>query len=498
MKRKANIIFLCAIMLGLVTGILSGQSDELIVRSVTILPFVNESKSGSNDYIGDVILSDLQMQIEERFYFIETNEVIPDLFGTDIAGSCKKAEVTALKIEADTVIFGKYNVSEKEAVIDIYVYDVILQSIILSMSTKTGLGLELIKNTGALSLSVGERLFDELTAYKSGIIEKLRSSGKETAERKALIDGLFSQDGKLWRIKVKRKGYEELVNIPFGRNVVIFVCEESGNYNIETGGKRNSQESNIKVMDFMSQVGAKRIFKITGEKIRPAFYSYVQKKDYDVDIKYVSFSGSKEIGEHSFYVDNSFSFSTSGCLGYDLKLGLGLPMNSGLENSIYFKFMGGPKVFNAVETKSGINLDYPHLKLRVGLGFEHIFYIKNLLGIQMGVEVGGEFNFFAFIISNKDRISVPGQMIFGCPSIYYSFPVGLQFFVTSNVGMFFGVEPILRLVVQSFIFDGKVFFQNLDGTRGAGFSNFRVQSEFLTVDLFLYDMPIYIGLRIKI
>ncbi|MCK4797302.1 MAG: hypothetical protein KAT05_07955, partial [Spirochaetes bacterium] len=60
-------------------------------------------------------------------------------------------------------------------------------------------------------------------------------------------------------------------------------------------------------------------------------------------------------------------------------------------------------------------------------------------------------------------------------------------------------EPILRLVMNSFYYDDIFWLESLDETRGAGFKQLRHQvSDYLTLDLFFYDMPIIMGMRIKI
>lgn len=499
-KRMFLFLFLFLCVFSSLSASVSFKNEK-IRRTVLVIPFQNESGEKENDYIKFQIHNTIIRSLMDNFEIIDLEEKKLEFeYDPNILNVQKNADKVALKLGADSVIFGKYSIDDKTINIFAYSYDVIIQELVLETSVSGNKGLDIFKYFNTFSQEIANRTFEELTKYRKKMIDKIISRSKLEKTRKALIDNILNQSNKYWNYLIDRENKKEFIEIPFGKNVVVFVSEQTKNYKVEINGNINNEQNNIKIFSFKNKVGTKRNFLITDENNTTAEYKYTQRSEYEVDVKYIVFSAIEKIGIYNMYVDTLLSLSTAGYIGFDLKLGMGLPLKSRLNNSIYFRFMLGPKAINAVETNDkGIYLDYPHLKLKFGFGFEHVFFIKNMLGINLGLEIGTELNFFSFLTKNKERASVTGKLIFGAPSVYYAIPIGLQFFVTKKFGLVINVEPIFRLVVNTFVFDNKIFFEDLDETRGAGFEFLRQNvGNYLILDLFFFDMPITIGMRIKI
>ena len=369
----------------------------------------------------------------------------------------------------------------------------------MNINIKGQTGFDILRYINDIAQEVSSKIISQQTMYNKKLINKFLSKDKMSKNRRQIIENLLNQTEAYWNIIIKRAKFKQVLKIPFAKNIIIFISEFSEDYAISIDGKIYEYKSKVKIMAFDNQAGKTREFKIYNKDNKPITYKYTQKNDYDVNIKYIrSFLGKGE-NKYSIFIDNIFNGSTSGYMGYDFRIGLGLPLRSSLENNIYIRTFIGPKGINYVEIKDGIIVDkQTHLKLKFGMGYEHVFFIKNFIGIHIGFEAGAEINFYSFLIKNNEKLKL-GTMIFGCPSIYYSIPFAIQFFANKKISFIIGVEPILRLVMNSFYYDDIFWLESLDETRGAGFKQLRHQvSDYLTLDLFFYDMPIIMGMRIKI
>ncbi|MCK5617094.1 hypothetical protein KAR91_85315, partial [Candidatus Pacearchaeota archaeon] len=498
------IVILIFIILTKIFGVeeIGDQGKKKIIRrTIVILPLYNQNNISKYDYLSDAFRNNLKRNLKEYFNIINFESVdnIINELGKKTNITESDAEKIALKLGADTVVFGKYEIIDNAISFFINSLDVITLEEVVNINIKGQTGFDILRYINDIAQEVSSKIISQQTMYNKKLINKFLSKDKMSKNRRQIIENLLNQTEAYWNIIIKRAKFKQVLKIPFAKNIIIFISEFSEDYAISIDGKIYEYKSKVKIMAFDNQAGKTREFKIYNKDNKPITYKYTQKNDYDVNIKYIrSFLGKGE-NKYSIFIDNIFNGSTSGYMGYDFRIGLGLPLRSSLENNIYIRTFIGPKGINYVEIKDGIIVDkQTHLKLKFGMGYEHVFFIKNFIGIHIGFEAGAEINFYSFLIKNNEKLKL-GTMIFGCPSIYYSIPFAIQFFANKKISFIIGVEPILRLVMNSFYYDDIFWLESLDETRGAGFKQLRHQvSDYLTLDLFFYDMPIIMGMRIKI
>ncbi len=477
------------------------NNNDLIKRKIAIIPFKNSLNITEYDYIGESVSNKMKIDLEEYFTLIDFNIINKALEDFKYNGdeiTVKEADKLGLLLNCDVVVFGDFSVRNEELNFNINTYDLVTQQLIIDKKIKCIIGFDIFEFLSKLSQEYSGSLKEKLFSYDKNIINVLKNKDKAPQDRKQLLDEFFlNQDNKYWYIFINDGKHRINTKIPFGKNIIIFVSSEI-KFIIEYEGEKDELESRIKIMSFNNEPNKKREFKINTGNNKSFIYKYTQKEDFEVVLKNVNdLDINKEIKNHSFFLESSAIFTTSGYMGTSLGIGLGLPINSKLENNIYIRTFFLPKVLNFIETEKGVMLDTPHLKFNLGIGYEHVFYIKNFVGIYLGLGFGFELYFFSFLINNKQKI-YSSLIIPGCPSFYFSIPIGVQLFANRKFSLIIGVEPTLRFVINYFFYEGLLWIENLDESRGSELTFLRKNlNDSLTLDLFLYDMPVSISLRIK-
>ena len=501
-KMARKYLFVIVMFFLIVFRLFSIENVDLLKRTIVILPFYNQEKTEKYDYLSDIICHDLTGKLGKSFNFVDYDEtkMIIRKMGYDekssiIEGNAKKI---ALRLEADIVVFGDYIIQNKEIIFSLKSFDVIIEKVITQGYKRIRTGYNFSRYLNEFTQETSLEIIERFTTFDKRIIDVCRSKKNVDKDKRALIENLLNQRNAYWNISIKLNKYKKMVKIPFLKYVVFFVNLQENDFTVEYNGIKTNFKSKIGMFVFDTQVGKKRQFKIISKDSKSIIKTCVQAKDYEVNFFYIQSKAEKESENYRMFIDNSINSTTSGYIGYSFKLGLGLPMKSKLKNNIYLRFFVAPKVINVINIDETPTLYYPHLKLRVGIGYEHVFYVKKALGIHVGFEVGYGLRFFSFLVKDTQKVDLD-EMICGSPSIYYSMPFAIQFFANRKYNFIIGIEPTLRLVINSFIRDNILWFEALDGTRGLGLEMFRQQIDnYLILDLFFYDMPIIFCLRIRI
>ncbi|MBN2547086.1 MAG: hypothetical protein JXB50_14890 [Spirochaetes bacterium] len=495
MKLKFLFIVLIIFNINIYGEILSGNKS-LIIRNTSILPIINLSKNKSYDYLASLLHYNLKNNLGSQFNIIETNLSEADTFEPtkDTAGKY------SIQFNADLVIYGTINIINDIITVNIKTYDAIKDSVTENTEFRYNAKNDLNFLLKKISEKYCSAIIEKFSSYDVELLSIISNRSKLDNQKKTLIQNLLKiNKNSYWTYLIQEN--KKLITIPFLKNSVIFVCDDISDYAVETENLTNDDDSNVKIFVFDDNPGEVRKFKIHLKDNSPILYEYKQKYNYEIDIKYIKIPLENIIKNYRFFIDNSIIGSTSGIFSYELKFGIGVPFNSKLDNNFYIKLLYGIKAINISRTENEKNeyeenLEGANYKFRISFGFEHIFYFKNFLGVQVGIDSGFEY-FIFYIMITQDKIINYTKPFTGYPCITISSPFSLHLFTYFRINLIIGIEPTLRFAM-SYFNNGEYWNKYIDEARGYGMELFRIRAdEFLTVDLFFYDMPIYVSMRIK-
>ncbi|MGD0651253.1 MAG: hypothetical protein ABSA97_08970 [Verrucomicrobiia bacterium] len=159
------------------------------------------------------------------------------------------------------------------------------------------------------------------------------------------------------------------------------------------------------------------------------------------------------------------------------------------DSCVYLEIIPASQVKSSCDTEQLLVGLEPCSCSPVAIGWLHVIF---------PIETGFEFNLVSFLIKNKEVFNL-SELIFGFPSFYVSFPFEVEVFANKIISLIIGVEPVLRFVLNYFSYNNVLWLEYLDETRGFDFKYFRYNiGNYTVLDLFFYDMPVYIGVRFKI
>lgn len=469
-------------------------------RTVGVLPFFNNENVVEYDYLSGYIQTNLLHGFEGNFFTVQDasmDKAYKESGIVDATVSNTARQEIATMAGADIIVEGSFSIIENYIYIYYMAHDMITGVVMCEGMIKAVVNEGIYQRINFFINDLSTKLYEEALTYNKVLLKTLFSDSDEN--KTMLIEQLKKQRGTIWNVVVKKDGIKKYVTVPFAERVVVFIRESDDIYTVVHNEREYTSSDSVITVELDGDNDAENIFSIGLTEDETVTYRYKPKTAYDVNIKYIKIAGHPIKKGHSFYVDNLAVFTTAGYAGYDIRLGMGLPvMRSRLTDNLYFKCFVAPKVINVIELETKSYLDDPHLKINLALGYEHIFLIKNLMSINIGLEVGIELYYYSFVVKNYERYAFD-RMVSGPVSIYYGFPLVLQFFANKKVSLIFGTEFVLRLVLNTYMYNNKVYLEYLDESRGSGFEFARRQvDDYLTLDLFLYDMPVFIGVRVKL
>lgn len=162
------------------------KSDEsiLIKRKVAIIPFYNSTEVAEYDYLSNIISDSLRASIDQtKMYFLyEAKELDRITKKNNINTATMIWESTAVEIadilNADVVIFGFYQVSNEQVIINLNAVDAAVRKSAIAFKVKCDLGVELLNATRQATEQMAERLKEKLPPF----VKKIK-----TIERAAII-----------------------------------------------------------------------------------------------------------------------------------------------------------------------------------------------------------------------------------------------------------------------------------------------------------------------
>lgn len=204
-----------------------------------------------------------------------------------------------------------------------------------------------------------------------------------------------------------------------------------------------------------------------------------------------------------FALDTAYTQTTGGYLGGELTLSLGFKSSRAFKDSLYFKWHLSLKTVHIAEQDID-PVRATNFRIKTGVGYRHLFNFNGLLSIGTGVESGFEFYLLKKLYYSIFSYESTGSYFPGFPSFYLSIPFYIELLSFSRVSIFATVEPTFRVVSKVIFYDGYVWRDNfeIDGYEKNYFrltlERTNYSSPYTALDLFINDIPITLGFRVKI
>jgi len=316
--------------------------EKIIKRTVAILPFYNLKKD-KNDFYANLIRDSVKARLQEKelYNIIEFGEIKKNMvkFNYD-AESLNVDELRACSfaktMKADIVIYGTFAVQKEKINISITAYDIIFKKSIVTVTEYGDTGLEIFN---LINIKVGKALADKMTGMVAiidkTILDEIENRTKYIIEEndQNKIQELLKENEKYVRIDSVIQGKDFPLAIPRGYNVIIFIKDEPGTFEIKYNDQiYQSNLTGLKIMVFDNEIGAERHFNLVKDEKESMIFNYIQKKDSEITIKRIrfkkdSFKFTMLRNEKSYFISSSVltgitgltllaGIITTGCMAY--------------------------------------------------------------------------------------------------------------------------------------------------------------------------------------
>lgn len=359
---------------------------------------------------------------------------------------------------------------------------------------KYRLGGDVISGIDRITVKLSQLLSAYYSAYKNELIDRVDSlQYSSDGAKKRMALQLLNQKEVFLDYSMKSSKQNKVIPLIFSQSAVIFTAEAEAVYKVYYGEQEYSSKDGIVVLSFANEKREDMQFIIKKEGENDIVFNYRQKQRYQVVVENLIFFNSKIIKSSRFYLDLNFVVTTKFSIGGDIKFGIGLVKDARLENNLYVR---SQLTYRPMDK-------FGYFRLKFGVGYQHIFFIKNIVGFMPGVEVGFEFYLLKAVKVLNTIFYFDGRYIFGMPSLYISIPLLFEFPSNLKYSLIFGIEPIFRFIPKMMVYDGYAWLEDY-------YINFvypsymrinlpiRENSSNMAFDTLFYDMPIILGLRIKL
>lgn len=356
------------------------------------------------------------------------------------------------------------------------------------------LGDDVISGIDRITVNLTRQLFDYYSVYRKELINRISAlSHSSQRDKRQMAEQLLSQEEAFLDYSMSSSKQKKVLPLIFNRASLIFAAEEETVYTVFYGEEQYKSKDGIVVLSFPDDKREDRQFIIKKEGESDILFNYRPKERYQVLVENLIFFNSKIIGQSRFYLDFNFVVTTKFSIGADMKFGVGLLKGGKLENNLY-----GRVQFNYRPVDK-----FAYFRLKFGAGYQHIFFIKNIIGFMPGIEIGFEFYLLKAVQVLNTIFYFDGQYLFGMPTLYISVPLLWEFPSNLKYSLIFGIEPIFRIIPKMMYYDGFAWLEDY-------YINFIYPSHMrltipvdgddsnMALDLLFYDMPIILGVRIKI
>lgn len=356
------------------------------------------------------------------------------------------------------------------------------------------LGDDVISGIDRITINLTRQLFEYYSVYRKELISRISAlSHSSQKDKRLMAEQLLSQKNAFLDYSMSSSKQKKVLPLIFNQSALIFAAEEETTYTVFYGEEQFRSKDGIVVLSFPDDKREDRQFIIKKEGESDILFNYRPKERFQVLVENLIFFNSKIIDQSRFYLDFNFIVTTKFSIGADMKFGIGLLKEGKLENNLY-----GRMQFNYRPVDK-----FAYFRLKFGAGYQHIFFIKNIIGFMPGIEIGFEFYLLKAVQVLNTIFHFDGKYLFGMPTLYISFPLLWEFPSNLKYSLIFGVEPIFRIIPKMMYYDGFAWLEDyyinfiypsymrvtipVDGNDSA-----------MALDLFFYDMPIILGVRVKI
>jgi hypothetical protein len=520
-KKSVFFVICFCLMMAQLNSPVMVNAQEMIRRTVAILPVVNTTDQKDLTALGQLIRHAVRsnMLADEQFFFVNFSTIDAKAselkYSANDFSSDEKSINLSLATGADVVVMSYLVMEESDIVLYSDALDILTGETLVTVRIVGKRGISRYRFVEQLASELAGRMKSEYPMISKSELENLMKQQTMVIEEadQEIIEKLLRQKTRYQEYQVKRKGKVRRLAVPFGKNVLIFVNNQYDDYTVETGGKIFNSKQGLKIIAFDSQPGIYRDFVITRKGQRPQKYRYRQKEEYEISRKVLVFD---EEEPYRVFIDAGGHVGIySDEVGIDFRVGFGLPPFKSLNDNLYFRLSLNTHYdlfAHDRDIKDIFDGDmFPRVSFMVGAGYEHIFLLpKNLIGIHIGAEAGYKMSLVTYLVQSLtgDIYKFPGKAVnIAYPSFYLALPFGVEFMARRKVSLLIGVEPTFRVVFHAFSNEGELYndeplrlsVNNYDATLGYSTTTPIVQRYgSISIHWFFYNVPVTIAARIRI
>lgn len=190
MKRIA---FITLLLLLSIIIFAESQPQQLIKRTVLILPFLNKNNVEKYNYLQDTLVDALNSELirTDQFNFIRPTEAEEILEQEDIDYYEKTKNLIdiAIKLKADVIVIGQYIIIEDKIMIQVKAIDVFSEQIAASSNINGDLGIDIFRIIIESSKDIANKMAKELRMVdKTYFDEMSKILNQDTTNKEISID----------------------------------------------------------------------------------------------------------------------------------------------------------------------------------------------------------------------------------------------------------------------------------------------------------------------
>ena len=169
LKKILLIVLLKILLLNFFyANVKSDDKEELIKRTIAIMPFINKNNVEKYSYLSDTIRNALKSKLLDfdQFQFTNLNEIDDKTlelgYTRESSIEEKNAKDIATQLKADVFITGFYIIIEEKIMMQIDAYDIFTDKTIASSNVKGEVGLDIFRLVDEITFDMAEKLSKKL------------------------------------------------------------------------------------------------------------------------------------------------------------------------------------------------------------------------------------------------------------------------------------------------------------------------------------------------
>ena len=165
------------------------ENDELVKRTVMIIPFYNTNNVIEHDYLSGLMRDALRTELlnTDQYLFTDFSLIDKEMkkIKSEVTIDEKRAKDMAWKLKADVVVIGKYVIIEDEIMINITAMDIFKDQVVAGSNIKGELGLDVFRIVDQSAKDITNKMKQNIKMVnKSYFDEMIRMRNEEIARLK--------------------------------------------------------------------------------------------------------------------------------------------------------------------------------------------------------------------------------------------------------------------------------------------------------------------------